>query len=402
MKDTVSKRSLDYFKEFKCIGGKCEDSCCIGWDVDIDKKTFLDYEKVEDSSMNKYLKENLLLNKECREEDLDYGKVKLKPGKRCPFLDNENYCVIHSNLGEECLSNVCTTFPRIINKVDDTFEYSLDVACMEAARIILLKEREFNIEEKEEALGKAIINNTINTKEDNWLPTEYFKELREKSFEIIKKDGLSINERLYILGEFIDDVENEIIENYDNLKEAIKNLDIDSIEFPNKDTRGHLIKINLFEEILENMDIDKNIDREEFKKLTETVLKNYQSIGMEEKIKVCEEFEKNYIEKSPIFKNYLINSVFGSLFPFSEVESIFDSYLMLLIKFEFIKFYLIGLSINETLTDEKIIFVIQNFTKEIGHHKTYMEEILEYLKTSEFDNIQYTRTLLLVENIFSF
>ena len=28
-----------YFKEFKCIGGKCEDSCCIGWDIDIDERT---------------------------------------------------------------------------------------------------------------------------------------------------------------------------------------------------------------------------------------------------------------------------------------------------------------------------------------------------------------------------
>ncbi len=28
----------DYFKQFKCIGGKCEDSCCIGWDIDVDEK----------------------------------------------------------------------------------------------------------------------------------------------------------------------------------------------------------------------------------------------------------------------------------------------------------------------------------------------------------------------------
>ncbi len=37
----VKMRYPIYLKEFKCIGGECEDSCCIGWDVDIDKFTFI-------------------------------------------------------------------------------------------------------------------------------------------------------------------------------------------------------------------------------------------------------------------------------------------------------------------------------------------------------------------------
>ena len=30
------KRVPTYFNEFACIGGACEDNCCIGWEVDID------------------------------------------------------------------------------------------------------------------------------------------------------------------------------------------------------------------------------------------------------------------------------------------------------------------------------------------------------------------------------
>ncbi|MGL5417587.1 MAG: flagellin lysine-N-methylase [Clostridium sp.] len=402
MNNKVNKRSLNYFKEFKCIGGRCEDSCCIGWDVDIDKDTFLDYKKVQEESMKEYLMDNIQLNNECEEEELDYGKVKLKEGKRCPFLDGENYCIIHSNLGEGCLSNVCTVFPRVINKVDGVYEYSLDVACIEAARIILLKEREFEIEEKNEEIKKIIINNTLDTVEENWLPTEYFYEIRKKSLEIIKDKNISINKRLYVLGEFIDEIENEVIENYDGLKEGIENFSIENREFPNKDERENLIKINLFKEILEVLDIEKNIDRKDFKELTKRVLRNYESIETEEKIRIYEEFEENYVEESCILKNYLINYIFSSLFPFSEIESIFDSYLMLIVKYEFIKFYLIGLFIEKELKNEEIIFVIQKFSKEIGHHKTFNEEILEYLKENEFDNIAYTRTLLSIENLFSF
>ena len=44
----VKKKYPKYLKEFKCIGGKCTDSCCIGWDIDIDKTTFRQYYKVKD------------------------------------------------------------------------------------------------------------------------------------------------------------------------------------------------------------------------------------------------------------------------------------------------------------------------------------------------------------------
>ena len=47
--------------------------------------------------------------------------MKLGENKRCPFLKCDNYCVIHSNLGEEYLSNVCTSFPRVTNKIDGKF-----------------------------------------------------------------------------------------------------------------------------------------------------------------------------------------------------------------------------------------------------------------------------------------
>ena len=33
------KRVPTYFNEFACIGGACEDNCCIGWEVDIDDES---------------------------------------------------------------------------------------------------------------------------------------------------------------------------------------------------------------------------------------------------------------------------------------------------------------------------------------------------------------------------
>ncbi|WXR62260.1 hypothetical protein WG909_03245 [Peptostreptococcaceae bacterium AGR-M142] len=29
-----------YFKDFRCIGASCEDTCCKGWDVFVDKNAY--------------------------------------------------------------------------------------------------------------------------------------------------------------------------------------------------------------------------------------------------------------------------------------------------------------------------------------------------------------------------
>ena len=40
------KRVPTYFNEFACIGGACEDNCCIGWEVDIDDESLEVYKSV--------------------------------------------------------------------------------------------------------------------------------------------------------------------------------------------------------------------------------------------------------------------------------------------------------------------------------------------------------------------
>ena len=33
----------DYITNFKCIGKECIDSCCTGWNIEIDKDTYKNY-----------------------------------------------------------------------------------------------------------------------------------------------------------------------------------------------------------------------------------------------------------------------------------------------------------------------------------------------------------------------
>ncbi|MGG7078483.1 flagellin lysine-N-methylase [Clostridium sardiniense] len=402
MEKSIKKRYPKYLKEFECIGGKCEDSCCIGWDIDIDKTTFRQYYKVKDKEMKKLFQKNVHNNEYCQSPDVDYGKVKLKGDKRCPFLDEDNYCIIYSNLGEEYLSNVCTSFPRILNKIDGYYEMSLDVSCPEAARILLSKEEGIEFEESEEILGKHIISSEIDTKSKEFKdsPMKYLKEIRDLSIKIIKNRKFDLNKRLYILGEFINELEEELKYNYKDVPKFIKEYDIDSVNDPyDKDEFSYLLQVDFFKKTMKYLNILDEVDSVYFKECTNEVMNGFNfeedniSKYSDVYIKAFEDYSEEFINKnSYIFENYLVNFMYNYMFPFSETQSVFDGYIMLLMRYSFIRFYLVGMYLNnKEESKEDVIKFIQVFSKSIGHHRNYLVNLLKYIKEKEFNNIEFVK-----------
>lgn len=404
MEKKVKSKYPVYFEEFRCIGGKCEDSCCIGWDIDIDKSTFRTYYKVQDSEMKKMFQENVHNNQDSFSDDVDYGKVKLKADKRCPFLDEENYCVIHSKLGEDYLSNVCTCFPRITNLVDGCYERSLDVACPEVARILLLKEDGIKFKESEEIIGKHIISNQVYTTANELKNSiaKYFKEIRDLSIRIIQNRNLELSERLYILGEFINGLEDESECNFNNISKFIKKYDINTVQgFYEKNSLYFMIQIDFFKKMVSLLNVDKEVDSSVFKEHTKDLIKRFNlddeiSKNSKDYLKAFEEYNEKFMEPyNYIFENYIVNFMYNNMFPFNERESIFDGYIMLLMRYSFIRFYLVGKYIgNEEYSKENIAAFIQVFSKVVEHHKNYLFKSMKYIKDNEFNNIEFAKTLL--------
>lgn len=406
MKKNIKIKYPRYLKEFKCIGGKCTDSCCVGWDVDIDKITFRQYFKVQDKEMKTMFQKNVHYNEEHQCAEVDYGRVKLKSDIRCPFLDEENYCIIYNKLGEEYLSNVCTSFPRVTNIVDGCYEMSLDVACPEAARILLLKEEGIEFTESEEALGKHIVSSEIDTKskEFNNTPEKYFKEIRALSIKIIKNRKFDLSQRIYILGDFINTLEEEFENNYSNVPKFIREYDINSGSCTyEKNQLNYILQMDFFKKMVGLLKVDKEVESDSFKEYTRQIIAGFNldkeesiSKNSEFYIRAFEDYTENFINKnSYIFENYLVNFIYNNMFPFSESESIFDGYIMLLMRYSFIRFYLVGKYLNNKQDSrEEIIEFIQAFSKTVEHHKTYLVSSLDYIKEKEFDNIEFAKILV--------
>ena len=56
-----------YYDEFNCIAGQCIDSCCIGWKIDIDKKSYNKYKKIK-GAFGKKLNDSITRNRTSNNE----------------------------------------------------------------------------------------------------------------------------------------------------------------------------------------------------------------------------------------------------------------------------------------------------------------------------------------------
>ena len=121
-------RKPDFYDKFKCTASKCSDTCCIGWEIDVDKASQEAYRKVTGVFGDK-LRANI--------ED---GHFKLLPHDRCPFLDSNNLCEIYTHLGEGALCDICREHPRFVEVYGDIMEKGLGLCCEEAARLLLESE----------------------------------------------------------------------------------------------------------------------------------------------------------------------------------------------------------------------------------------------------------------------
>lgn len=397
-----------YVDKFRCIGGECEDNCCIGWDIDVDKETFKKYHKVKDEEMRRKFQKGVHNNPDCTNERLDYGRIKLNKQRRCPFLDENNFCSVQGTLGEDYLGSVCSQYPRVVNKIDDYYEMSIDMGCPEVSRIILRSTEKIGFVETERSLGKYTMAGILDTRHEDFedTPIKYFKEIRDYSIKIIQNRNLSLSCRLYVLGDFINKLDDESNIDVDNLDNIINNYDIERVaKSYESEKMNYALQVSFLKNLLDTLKFadEPGDDNEKFKVYTAKLLKgldiedteNIADIA-EKYVKVFEDYTEKYIESnSHIFENYLVNFMYNNLFPFSESDYMFDGYIMLLMRYALMRFYLVGINLHtEHDSTEDIIKFIQVFAKALEHDRAYRSELLVYINENGFDNFEFAKILL--------
>ena len=170
-----------YYPSFKCIGGSCRHSCCVGWEIDIDEKTS-EYYKSVGGAFGKRLAENIDFNSETTH-------FRLCDGERCPFLNSENLCDIILNLGEDRLCQICDDHPRYRNFYSDRTEIGLGLCCEAAVELI--------IGNKEKATLITLSDDGAEGGVD--VEDELLLDMRDRIFGILQDREKNIDERISTL-----------------------------------------------------------------------------------------------------------------------------------------------------------------------------------------------------------
>ena len=117
----------DYYTEFHCTASACEDTCCAGWQIVIDKKSLKKYKTVK-GSFRRRLR---------RGTDWKEQVFRQKEEKRCAFLNDENLCDLYTALGNANLCRTCRRYPRHIEEFEGVREITLSLSCPEVAKILM-------------------------------------------------------------------------------------------------------------------------------------------------------------------------------------------------------------------------------------------------------------------------
>lgn len=184
-----------YFKDFKCIADKCEDTCCAGWEVVIDDEALESYKEVQ-GDFGDILRSKIVNDGE--------DNIFVLKNDNCPFLNKNKLCDIYVVLGEEYLCHTCQQFPRHTQQFGNLKEVGISLSCPEAARVILgySEKVEFEVSENDEFI----------LSEDD-IDGRLFMELmqcRQVVFDILQNRNLKVNARAAFILAFIEEVQAKI------------------------------------------------------------------------------------------------------------------------------------------------------------------------------------------------
>ena len=359
----------NYLKNFKCDGTLCNSYCCREWKIAVDEETKNKYECLPIETREKVLK-NL------REKDGNYYPLKLKKDGLCPFLREDLLCDLQKNYGEDYLSNVCYSYPRVTVKVSDTIFQSLTLSCPVAAELVLFAENIF-FEEKEVKNYRLGWHSDFETREN--LNNELLEDIVSAGLFILKDNSISIENRLKMLVDFYNKADsfndnekelNELLDSIENNKFQQKfmeenNNKIGSVIFNEKDFLPIIFK-------LYNVLYEVNFDDKKISELTKIYNENFDN------------FNENLIENNEgIFTNYLLNEFFMRLYPYAFNQKFSANIKTFILSWYALKFALFMMYMKEGLDKENLIFCVRRVVERIDHGKGVVKKILDLAKEIE-------------------
>lgn len=207
-----------YVERFRCTGSSCEDTCCHGWPIHFDKKTYKAYRAHGQANATMRPLSALIQRMDDPPEPGMYAVLPMSPVTGgCPAHQN-GMCAIQSSAGESYLSNTCHNFPRNTLRMNGQFEQALTLSCPEAARLALLAEDAFDFIEAPVSVRESSVR-AIRTRDG--FSAEVMGEARIFSINLVRTRELPLWQRLSLLGTFCQALEACLDSGQDTVQDLI-------------------------------------------------------------------------------------------------------------------------------------------------------------------------------------
>ncbi|RKN78880.1 lysine-N-methylase [Paenibacillus ginsengarvi] len=398
-----------YMDKFQCIGSECEDTCCAGWQVSIDRPTYKKYSKVADPHLRKELDSSLKRNR-FNPSDGYFASIKLNEKNHCPMLTEDRRCGIQLRLGEEYLSNVCASYPRGGNVVNGVYELSGTISCPEMARLVLLNPDGIEFQESSKEYDRRInIGKVVQTADPKSQSERYLWEFRIFTIQVLQNRNYELTDRLILLGMFFQKSQEcmkeeesggvvELIAKYTsivdngNLKDVLQDIPSNTV-----------IQMELLKELADEryrLGVSSQRYFECYAAFLHGIEYNLQDTTEDIALRYKDGYENYYQpfmkEHGYIIENYLVNHVYKSLFPCGKYETLFDEFIMLVLHYALIKMHLIGMAryAKEEFTIDFVIKLMQSFSKTVEHNNTFFSNAYQLLEKHNYKSMAYMAILI--------
>ncbi len=388
-----------YVSRFACIGPDCEDNCCTGWRVTLDKKTFNAYRQVKLPALAERLDQQVKRQR-SQASDAHYARIELNAvNHECPFLE-QRLCAVQRDLGEDYLSNTCATYPRASRDFGGQIEQSLTLSCPEAARQALLQPDAFDFVEA----PLQVRNGTVETiKPRSGLSLPVMNEIRVFCLQLMRTDGLELWQKLAVLGvfcerltatlqqaghagipallqDFVTMIENGMV--LDALRELQPNHSIQAQVFAllwQGKVRGGLSPVQ--QAVQDAVARGLGADAATGQVTSEQLVEHYR-IGLGRLA--------DALQAAPqLLEHYLLNEIFRDLFPFQSATP-YEDYLRLISRFGLLRLMLAARcnADAELPSAAALSQTVQMFCRRFQHDASWAAQINSALKNSGWDGLE--------------
>jgi lysine-N-methylase len=376
----------EYMSGFHCIGPECEANCCDNdWIIVIDKATYQKYMNLDNHAI---FEQYLQMKPELISENY-YAELVKEPDGKCPFQTKEGFCEIHHQYGAGYLSGTCNTYPRTLNLINDNLEMTGMISCPEVGRRLLLDPKPVNFTQVENTSDAQFVYKVINLNllRDEW--QFYTLPLRELTIGILQDHHAKLTDRLIFLGLFFQKAQGlvsqsqtgEIPKLITQFGALVKNGS--AKDFGQGINKNLLLQYELLKEICTVKAMETPRYREWFLKILEGFGEeqvNGQNGSFHYERVLNDYYLKFWKDHEYIFENYLVNQVFGQIYPFSDNADILDSYATFIIQYSLIQFHLIGVAgLEQGMTLDSAVHTFMKVSRFFEHDNAFLPKILQML-----------------------